>query len=151
MARAPERTVGVWVAGLGLCCIKRGRAGAAQDGKQPTTAMSERRLTAPVRRPLKPRWLQAARGWVQGWGRSACGGEPAFVRDGRTVCPRRVACVALPYTLSYFPVSVSGTQNMPFSHSVVSDSLRPRGLQHTRPPCPSPTPRVCSNSCPLSR
>ena len=36
------------------------------------------------------------------------------------------------------------------SHSVVSDSLRPHGLQHARPPCPSPTPRVYSNSCPLS-
>ena len=35
--------------------------------------------------------------------------------------------------------------------SVVSDSLRPHGLQHTRPPCPSPTPRVYSNSCPLSQ
>ena len=33
----------------------------------------------------------------------------------------------------------------------MSDSLRPRGLQHARPPCPSPTPRVSSNSCPLSR
>ena len=31
------------------------------------------------------------------------------------------------------------------------DSLWPHGLQHTRPPCPSPTPRVYSNSCPLSR
>ena len=38
-----------------------------------------------------------------------------------------------------------------FSHSVMSDSLRPHGLQHARPPCPSPTPRVYSNSCPLSR
>ena len=38
-----------------------------------------------------------------------------------------------------------------FSHSVVSNSLRPHELQHARPPCPSPTPRVCSNSCPLSR
>ena len=28
--------------------------------------------------------------------------------------------------------------------------LRPHGLQHTRPPCPSPSPRVCSNSCPSS-
>ena len=36
-----------------------------------------------------------------------------------------------------------------FSHSVVSDSLRPRGLKHARPPCPSPTPGVYSNSCPL--
>ena len=38
-----------------------------------------------------------------------------------------------------------------FSRSVVSDSLRPHGLQHARPPCPSPTPRVHPNSCPLSR
>ena len=33
----------------------------------------------------------------------------------------------------------------------MSDSLRPPGLQHTRLPCPSPTPRVYSSSCPLSR
>ena len=37
-----------------------------------------------------------------------------------------------------------------FSHSVVSDSLRPHGLQHARLPCPSPTPGACPNSCPLS-
>ena len=33
----------------------------------------------------------------------------------------------------------------------MSDSLRPHGLQHAKLPCPSPTPRACSNSCPLSR
>ena len=38
-----------------------------------------------------------------------------------------------------------------FSRSVVSNSLWPHGLQHTRPPYLSPTPRVYSNSCPLSR
>ena len=37
-----------------------------------------------------------------------------------------------------------------FSHSVMSNSLQPHGLQHTRPPCPSPTPRKNSNSCPSS-
>ena len=37
-----------------------------------------------------------------------------------------------------------------FSHSVVSNSLRPHESQHTRPPCPSPTPRVHPNPCPLS-
>ena len=36
-------------------------------------------------------------------------------------------------------------------HSVVSNSLWPHELQHTRPPCPSPTPRVHTNSCPSSR
>ena len=38
-----------------------------------------------------------------------------------------------------------------FSPSVVSDSLRPHESQHARPPCPSPTPGVHSNSCPLSQ
>ena len=38
-----------------------------------------------------------------------------------------------------------------FSRSVVSDSLRPRELQHTRPPCPSPTPGVHPNPCASSR
>ena len=38
-----------------------------------------------------------------------------------------------------------------FSRSVVSDSLRPHEPQHARPPCPSPPPGVCSNSCPLSQ
>ena len=38
-----------------------------------------------------------------------------------------------------------------FSHSVVSDSLRPNESQHARPPCPSPSPGVHSNSCPSSQ
>ena len=38
-----------------------------------------------------------------------------------------------------------------FSRSIMSDSLRPHGLQHARLPWPSPTPEVYSNSCPLSR
>ena len=38
-----------------------------------------------------------------------------------------------------------------FSHSVVSDSLRPHGLQHARLPCPLPSPGACTNSCPLNQ
>ena len=38
-----------------------------------------------------------------------------------------------------------------FSHSVMSDSLQSHGLQHARLPCPSPSPGVCSNACPLNR
>ena len=38
-----------------------------------------------------------------------------------------------------------------FSCSVMSDSSQPHGLQHARLPCPSPTPKACSNSCPSSR
>ena len=46
--------------------------------------------------------------------------------------------------------SATVSTSVQFSHSVVSDSLRPNGLQHTRPACPSPTSGVYSNSCPLS-
>ena len=51
------------------------------------------------------------------------------------------------------PSSVLGKwfSSVQFSHSVVSDSLQSHGLQQARSPCPSPTPRVYSNSCPLSR
>ena len=38
-----------------------------------------------------------------------------------------------------------------FGHSVMPDSLRPHELQHARPPCPSPTPGVHPNPCPLNR
>ena len=47
--------------------------------------------------------------------------------------------------------SIKDISSVQFSHSVVSDSLRPHELQHTRPPCPSPTPGVHLNSCPSSR
>ena len=53
--------------------------------------------------------------------------------------------------LLVFSNSNSSIGSVQFSHSVVSDSLWPHGLQHTRPPCPSPTPRVYWNSCPSSR
>ena len=48
-------------------------------------------------------------------------------------------------------VKVRVKNSVQFSLSVVSDSLRPHESQHARPPCPSPTPGVYSNSCPSSR
>ena len=47
--------------------------------------------------------------------------------------------------------SSSSLSVIQFTHSVVSDLLWPHEPQHSRPPCPSPTPRVYQNSCPLSR
>ena len=47
--------------------------------------------------------------------------------------------------------SLVNINSVQFSCSVVSDSLQPHESQHARPPCPSPTPGVYSNSCPLSR
>ena len=47
----------------------------------------------------------------------------------------------------FYPVSCS----VQFSHKVMSDSLWPHESQHTRPPCPSPAPRVHANLCPSSQ
>ena len=49
------------------------------------------------------------------------------------------------------PNDYTHTHTVQFSHSTMSNSLQPHGLQHTRPPCPSLTPRVYSNSCLLSQ
>ena len=46
--------------------------------------------------------------------------------------------------------SISRFSSVQFTRSVVSNSLQSHGLQHARPACPSPTPRVYSNLCPLS-
>ena len=51
----------------------------------------------------------------------------------------------------HFWFSRFGISSVQFSHSVVSNSLQPHEPQHTRPPCPSPTPGVHPNPCPLSR
>ena len=53
--------------------------------------------------------------------------------------------------LTYFLSLSNFSTSVRFNHSVVSDSLWPHGLQHVRPPRPSPAPRVYWNSCPLSQ
>ena len=57
--------------------------------------------------------------------------------------PPLQGCFARLCGTAVFPCSL-----VHFSRSVMPDSLWPHGLQHARPPCPSPTPRVYSNSCP---
>ena len=60
------------------------------------------------------------------------------------------------YSLDFYvifsdnPFFYSFFSSVQFSHSVMSNSLWPHELQHARPPCPSPTPGVHPNSCPLS-
>ena len=62
-------------------------------------------------------------------------------------CVFKVLCtVSPPHTKEFHSESASQ-----FSHSVMSDSLWPHGLQHARLPCPSLTPRAYSNSCPSSQ
>ena len=77
------------------------------------------------------------RSWLSARG---CGGHSAFA-VGRHQEPSQV-CKWKP--------RLTGTALLSFSRSVVSDSLQPHGLQHSRLPCPSLSPRVCSGSCPLS-
>ena len=57
----------------------------------------------------------------------------------------------LPKPLCDLLTSTPPYASVQFSRSVVSNSLRPHGLQHARPPCRLPTPRVYLNSCPLSQ
>ena len=65
---------------------------------------------------------------------------------GKPILTLKSKCFPIPQSL--FLISFSSVQ---FDHSVMSDSLLPHGLQHARPPCPSPTPRVYSNLCPSSQ
>ena len=60
-------------------------------------------------------------------------------------------CVYLVQFLRAERLSPRPFSSVQFSHSVVSDSLRPHELHHARPPCPSPTPGVHPNPCPSSQ
>ena len=68
-------------------------------------------------------------------------------------CIVRKSCI-LPSIITHLKQSeiiICSLDSVQFSHSVVSDSLRPHELQQARAPCPSPTPGVNPNSCPLRR
>ena len=69
-------------------------------------------------------------------------------QNSKFKCMVKTADLNISLGLTSFFLPLSSVQ---FSHSVLSDSLWPHGLQHARPPCPSPTPRVYSNSCSLSQ
>ena len=60
-------------------------------------------------------------------------------------------CEALTNSLMHFTFYKKCFSSVQFNHSVMSNSLQPHESQHARPPCPSPTPGVHSNSCPSSR
>ena len=61
---------------------------------------------------------------------------------------KQLMCICDP--LEENNIYILSQTSVQFSRSAVSPSLWPRGLQHSGFPCPSPTPRVCSDSCPLS-
>ena len=63
-----------------------------------------------------------------------------------TLCPWAISFFQKLCPAPFPPVTKLSVQ---LSHSVLSNSLQPHGLQHARPPCPSPTLRVYSDSCAL--
>ena len=79
-----------------------------------------------------------------------------IIRKFLSFFPNSQVEVSLKFLLPSLTKQNSGTSflsfsSVQFSHSVVSDSLQPHELQHARPPCPSQTRRVHSNSCPSSQ
>ena len=80
------------------------------------------------------------------------GGAFRWGLRGGAFSSKRLGCASFSLTgqtLAHrFGCAFSSVQ---FSRSVVSDSWRPNGSQHARPPCPSPTPGVYPNPCPLSQ
>ena len=103
--------------------VERGRGGRAHASLLPAGALRRRAAGSQERRGPQ--------------GRKGAGQE--------TARPQESSCGREEVALFSFRPSVQ------LSCSVVSDSLKPHGLQHARPPCPSPTPGACSNPCPLSR
>ena len=84
--------------------------------------------------------------FISGSKATACSRADCVVHYVR-VCGSYRLCYARHCT-ALFLLQISSVQ---FSWAAVSDSLWPHGLQHTRLPCPSPTPRIYLNSCPMSR
>ena len=104
-------------------------------GKDTTLMRSETHLSLSLPNPKIPQ-IWACRKYPPIRFRSTL---PSLLRMMKRFPPKDNLCSSL--------FSFSSVQ---FSHSVMSDSLQPHELQHARPPCPSPTPRVHSSSHPSS-
>jgi len=100
--------------------------------------------------------------WLNTWltNHRRCCGSHVFLKTSIWVSPHQGELVAWPLSVNLSVVKPKMSagflllviyNSVQFSHSVVSDSLRLHELQHARPPCPSPTPRVHSDSCPWSQ
>ena len=88
-------------------------------------------------------WMASPTPWKWVWASSGswwCTGKPVMLQS---IGSQTVGHDWATFTQTHISVQ--------FSYSVVSNSLHPRESQHTRPPCPPPTPRVHSNSRPSSR
>ena len=96
-------------------------------------------------------WLYPWRVWVITQGTQS---PPSPPQPGSWICWKKYKLLKNMWQKATFERKTSfywRISSVQFSRSVVPDSMRLRELQHTRPPCPSPTPGVHPNSCPLSR
>ena len=126
-----------WISSSSLKLVK--------DYDLPTTEFPAPHRTCPAqnRYSINICWINE---WVRGSWFINC-----FIFQSRSLLHRSFPLKSQ----SHLPIpttpSPHHSNSFQFSRSVVSDSLRPHGLQHARLPCPSPTPGACSNSCPSSR
>ena len=84
------------------------------------------------------------------WNRQTCSWYPGFLHSIFSQTGMLFFQITAPLYHSDLQAHISVNLSQ-FSHSVMSDSLRSHESQHTRPPCPSPSPGIHSNSCPSSR
>ena len=111
-------------------------------------------------------WIASQTQWTWAWGNSrrlwrtgkhgmlqsmGCEESDTTEQLNKMTTNRHMSCVCLRH-IQGVDRHIYTLQNcsVQFSHSVVSNSLWLHGLQHTRLPCPSPSPGLCSNSCPSS-
>ena len=98
-------------------------------------------------------WMASPMQWTWTWvnfGRRWVRGRPGVLQSMRSqgVGHDWATEQQRQHSMQYLGHQFSSVQ---FSHSVMSDSLWPHGLQHTRPPCPLISPGVCPSSCPLTQ
>ena len=79
------------------------------------------------------------------------GGNPGSKFSFSWWRPATSKCLFWAWICMFSDYELLDAESVQFSRSVVSNSLWPHGLPHTRPPCSSPSPGTCSNSCPLSQ
>ena len=92
-------------------------------------------------------WMASPTGWTWVWASSEIGDGQGSLECYSTWCYQLASNHPWAYKkLNKKPIIF--TFSVQFSHSFISDILWPHGLQHNRLPCPSPTPRAYSNSCP---
>ena len=117
-----------------------------------SSCSTEQRSPQECEGPLKKPYQAWERKWVVLWGLGhswllkLSGSQPncSLLECDSSLGPESQDSTCCPLTKGLSP-------SVQVSHSVVSSSLRPHGLQHTRLPCPSQTHRPYSNSCPFSQ